>query len=359
MNQDPSTPHLVHSKPRKAVALLSGGLDSMLAARVVMDQGIELEAITFFTGFCTDALRHLSGLRDTPKHNRHDAIWVAEQLGIRHHIIDVVDEYKQVVLNPRHGYGSHLNPCLDCKVFMVRRAREWIAANGFDFIVTGEVVGQRPKSQTKRVLPVVATESGADDLLLRPLSAKLLLETLPERAGWVDRAALHAFSGRSRKPQIELARRLGLNQYTQPAGGCCVLTEAAYADKLRDLWAHRGKRDYEFDDIMLLNVGRHLRPRPHFKLIVSRDAAETQYLEGYRRAFVHLRVLSHPGPLTLIDGNATDDEDLILAARIAARFSQGRAAERVTLAVVRPGLPEEPLEVRPCAPEDISPNWYI
>ncbi|MGF1547869.1 MAG: tRNA (5-methylaminomethyl-2-thiouridylate)-methyltransferase [Thiotrichales bacterium] len=347
------------SGTRKAVALLSGGLDSMLAARIVQNQGIHVEAITFFTGFCTDALRQISGLRDTQKHNRHDAIWVAEQLGIRHHVIDVVDAYKDVVLNPRHGYGTHLNPCLDCKVFMVRKAHEWITAHGFDFIITGEVVGQRPKSQTKRVLPVVAAESGADDRLLRPLSARLLPETLPERAGWIDRAALHAFSGRSRRPQIELARQLGLHQYTQPAGGCCVLTEGAYADKLRDLWTHRGKRDYEFDDVMLLNVGRHLRPRPHFKLIISRDEAETQYLEGYRRVFPHLRTLSHPGPLTLIDGNCNDDEDLILAARIAARFSQGRNADWTDIAVIRPGHADLSLTVRPCAPDEIPQAWYI
>ncbi len=343
----------------KAVALLSGGLDSMLAAKIVMNQGVHVEGLTFFTGFCVDALRHVSGLRDAPRPNRHDATWVANQLGIRHHVADVVEDYKHVVINPRHGYGSHLNPCLDCKVFMVKRALEWMHARGFDFIVTGEVVGQRPKSQRKHTMPIVAAESGAQDRLLRPLSARLLPETLPEREGWVERAALYGFSGRSRKPQIALARQLGLAHYTQPAGGCCVLTDPAYSNKLADLWRHRSTRDYDFDDIMLLNVGRHLRPRPHFKLIVGRNEAENHYLEGYRRRFRHLRVVSHNGPLVLVDGEALDDEDLILAARLTGRFSQGRDAAEVEVSFIDPPRAETVLTVKPAAPDEIPAEWYL
>ncbi len=145
-------------------------------------------------------------IRTKPKRN--NALWVAEQLGIKLHIVDIVEEYKEVVFNPKHGYGANLNPCLDCKIFMVKKAYEWIQQKDFDFIITGEVIGQRPMSQRKATMPVVAHESGAEDLLLRPLCAKNLPATLPEREGWVDRERLFDFSGRSRKPQIALAEQL-------------------------------------------------------------------------------------------------------------------------------------------------------
>ena len=172
--------------PRKAVALISGGLDSMLAARLMRDQGIHVEGINFFTGFCVEGHTHAIRASKQNKPKRNNALWSAEQVGIKLHIVDVIDEYKDVVINPKHGYGAHLNPCLDCKGFMVGKAREWMEANGFDFIVTGEVIGQRPMSQRRDTLPVVARESGAFDRLLRPLCAKLLPETLPEREGWVS-----------------------------------------------------------------------------------------------------------------------------------------------------------------------------
>lgn len=346
---------------RKAVALISGGLDSMLAVRVIQDQGIHVEGINFFTGFCveghTHAIRRQDRERARPKRN--NALWVAEQLGIKLHIIDVIEEYKDVVLNPKHGYGSNMNPCLDCKGFMVRKAREWMEENGFDFIITGEVVGQRPMSQRRDTMPVVARESGANDRLLRPLSAQLLPPTLPEREGWVQREQLLAFNGRNRKPQIELASRYGLHDYAQPAGGCCFLTNEQYTAKIADLWTSRGRRDYEFDDIMLLKVGRHLRPRPHFKLIVGREEGENKFLEGYRKRFVSFRALSHTGPLALLDGTAQNDDDLRLAASLVARFGQGRDAEHVQMEIVDTDGATRLLDVRPLAQSDIPATWYI
>ncbi len=141
---------------RRAVALISGGLDSMLATRLVQQQGIEVEGINFFTGFCVEGHTHAIRKQDRTRQKRNNALWVAEQLGIRLHIVDIVEEYKNVVINPKHGYGANLNPCLDCKIFMVGKAQEWIEANGFDFIVTGEVIGQRPMSQRKFTMPVIA-----------------------------------------------------------------------------------------------------------------------------------------------------------------------------------------------------------
>ncbi|MDH3453239.1 MAG: tRNA (5-methylaminomethyl-2-thiouridylate)-methyltransferase [Gammaproteobacteria bacterium] len=342
---------------RKALALISGGLDSMLAAQVVREQGIHVEGINFFTGFCVEGHTHAIRKRDARKPKRNNALWVAERLGIKLHIIDIVEPYKDIVANPKHGYGANLNPCLDCKIFMIGKAAEWIAEHGFDFIVTGEVVGQRPKSQRKETMPLVARASGARDRLLRPLSARNLPATLAEREGWIDREALYGFSGRSRKPQMQLAARYGFSDYAQPAGGCCFLTDASYATKLQDLWDHRGSKRYELDDIMLLKVGRHLRPRPHFKMIVAREEGEVRFLEGYRKQFTHLRTVSHSGPLTLIEGE-TDDDDLALAAAIAARFSQGRDADTVEVSV-HSGERTTSLHVRPLGAEQVQLAWYV
>jgi len=350
---------MTETSQRKAVALVSGGLDSMLAVKLILEQGIHVEGINFFTGFCVEGHTHAIRKRDQKKGpKRNNALWVAEQLGIRLHIVEVVEEYKDVVLNPRHGYGANMNPCLDCKGFMVKKAHEWMLERGFDFIITGEVMGQRPKSQRKETLPVVAEESGAGDKLLRPLCAKLLAPTHPEREGWVDRERLLDFSGRSRKPQMALAARFGFDDYAQPAGGCCFLTDSQYAVKLADLWQARGEREYDLDDIMLLKVGRHLRPRANFKLIIGREEGENNFLEGYRSQFIHLRTLSHRGPLVLVDGKPGAD-DLTLAARLAARFSQGRDAEKVSVEIQQPGLEPQQLEVSPLSASDIPKGWYL
>ena len=342
----------------KAVALISGGLDSLLAARVVMEQGVHVEGINFYTGFCVEGHTHAIRKKDRDRPKRNNALWSAEQLGIKLHIVDIIDEYKDVVINPKHGYGSNLNPCLDCKIFMVNKAREWIEANGFDFIITGEVVGQRPMSQRKDTLPVIARDSGAGDRLVRPLCAQNLPATLAETEGWLDREKLYGFNGRSRKPQIALARQFGFEDFAQPAGGCCFLTDKQYSVKLADLWSTRGTREYDLDDIMLLKVGRHLRPRPHFKLIVGREEGENRFLEGYRKRFINIIPTSHSGPLVLLDGEAGAD-DIELAARLTARFSQGRDAQHVTVSVNRPAGETESLEVVPMPSEDIPDAWYV
>lgn len=343
---------------RKAVALISGGLDSMLAARVILDQGCYVEGLSFFTGFCVEG--HTHAIRQRP-HNpikRNNALWVAEQLGIKLQFIDVVEEYKHVVMHPKHGYGAHLNPCLDCKSFMVRKGYEWMRAHEFDFLITGEVIGQRPMSQRRGTMPVIARESGAGEFLLRPLCAKHLPPTRPEREGWIDRDRLYAFNGRSRKPQIALAAKYGLNEYAQPAGGCCFLTDKQYTARLRDLWRKRNSRDYALDDIMLLKVGRHLRPRPHFKLIIGREQGENNFLEGYRSQFTHLRTISHPGPLALVDGEV-DTDDLRLAAQLVARFSKGRLAQIVHVHIARRNQVSWTVEVTPLAPSEIPGHWYL
>jgi tRNA U34 2-thiouridine synthase MnmA/TrmU len=348
------------SKQIKAVALISGGLDSMLAARVIKEQGVHVEGLNFYTGFCVEGHTHAIRNKDRRRPKRNNALWVAEQLGIKLHIVDVIEEYKEVVINPKYGYGANLNPCLDCKIFMITKAREWIEKNGFDFIITGEVVGQRPMSQRRDTMPLIAKQSAADDLLLRPLCAKNLPITKPEQQGWVNRHDLFGINGRSRKQQMALAEHYGIKDYAQPSGGCCFLTDPNYTFKLKDLWAHRGQKTYELDDIMLLKVGRHLRPRPHFKMIISREEGETRFLQGYRSQFTHLTTVSHGGPLTLLVGDQQlSTEDLMLAARVTARFSQGRDAESVSVSITPHGEQTRTLSVTPMPTQSIPESWYL
>ena len=330
----------------------------MLAAKLLLEQGIHVEGINFYTGFCVEGHTHAIRKRDQKKPKRNNALWCAEQLGIKLHIIDIIEEYKDIVINPKHGYGANLNPCLDCKIFMVGKAKQWMEDNGFDFIITGEVIGQRPMSQRKDLLPVVVRESGADDRLLRPLCAKNLSPTLPEREGWVDRDKLMDFHGRNRKPQMALAKQFGFEDYASPAGGCCFLTDENYSRKLADLWQAQHEKRYELDDIMLLKVGRHIRPKPTYKLIVSREEGENKFLSGYRKNFTCIETRSCGGPLTLIDGDASD-EDLEIASRIVARFSQGKNADNVTVKITRVNGEETTLDVPPMPPSEIKQEWYI
>jgi hypothetical protein len=357
--RDFSNSKSVMSKQRKAVALISGGLDSMLAAKTVMEQGVHVEGINFFTGFCVEGHTHAIRGREKAKPKRNNALWVAEQLGIKLHIVDVIEEYKNVLINPKHGYGANMNPCLDCKIFMVNKAKQWINENDFDFIITGEVIGQRPMSQRKATMPIIAKQSGADDLLLRPLCAKNLPETLPEREGWIDREKLHDITGRSRKPQFAMAAEMGFNDFAQPAGGCCFLTDASYSAKLVDLWKARdGRKDYELDDIMLLKVGRHIRPEPHFKLIVAREEGEGRFMEGYKNEFISLRSITHTGPLVLIDGSPSA-EDLFLAAQITGRYGQGRDADQIEISVRQTDGTERNIQVKPLSADEIPQEWFV
>jgi len=342
----------------RALALISGGLDSLLATKVIQNQGVHVEGINFYTGFCVEGHTHAIRKKDRNRAKRNNALWVAEQLGIKLHIVDIIDEYKQIVFNPQYGYGANLNPCLDCKIFMVSKAREWIEQHNFDFVITGEVVGQRPKSQRKHTMPIVQHDSGIEDRLLRPLCARNLPETLAEREGWVDREKLHDFSGRSRKPQMALAAEFGLKDYAQPAGGCCFLTDRSYSVRLQDMWDARGERQYELDDIILLKVGRHIRPAPHFKVIISREEGEGNFMQGYRKLYPSLKTISHGGPFALLDGTPTK-EDIEFAARIIGRYGQGRHADEVALEYRTPDGEVSELRVSPLHPDDIPARWLI
>jgi len=346
-------------KQRKAVALISGGLDSMLAVRVIQDQGIHVEGINFFTGFCVEGHTHAIRKKHKDKQKRNNALWVAEQLGIKLHIVDVVDEYKNILLNPKHGYGKNVNPCLDCKTFMVKKAVEWMKDHDFDFIITGEVVGQRPMSQRRETMPIIAKDSGGDDLLLRPLSAQVLPATLPESEGWLDREKLYDFTGRGRKPQMALAAQFGFSDYAQPAGGCCMLTDENYAHKLQDMWANRPSRNYELDDIIMLKMGRHFRLAPHLKIIIGREEGENNFMQGYKNLFASIFPVSHLGALCLVDGEFRTDEDLQQTLALVARYSQGKDAPQVSLTLRQSDGSEQEYSVVPMAVDAIKKEWLI
>ena len=241
---------------------------------------------------------------------------------------------------------------------MIEKATQWMHENHFDFIITGEVIGQRPKSQKKSLMPIIAKRSGAHDRLVRPLSAKFLPPTLPEQQGWISREKMFDFSGRSRKPQIALADQYAFKDFSQPAGGCCFLTDEYYSRKLADLWQSQGERQYELDDIMLLKVGRHLRPKPHFKLIIGREKGENNFLHGYRKDYLSLLPLSHLGPIVLVDGEPTVD-DYPLIAQIMGRFSDCPIQTPFIAEIREKNGNLQQIQVNPLTPEEILPQWYI
>lgn len=344
--------------PIRALGLLSGGLDSTLAVKVLQEQGIVVECVNFHTGFCIQS--HTGSMRN-PKPGaappRHDALFAADKLGIRLHMVDIAEDYVRIVTNPKYGYGKNLNPCLDCKIFMVQKAMEMKHSMGFHFLFTGEVMGQRPMSQRRDTLPKIDRESGAAGWLLRPLTALRLPPTEPEKRGWVDRNRLLGFSGRSRKPQMALAAQLGVQDYPSPAGGCCFLTDENYARKLQDLWQYRGSKAYSMEDVLLLKAGRHVRPAVHYKLIIGRDESENHFLSGFVSGRILLRSLDLPGPLTLVEGSPSDEE-LTLACRLAARFGKGRDLSEVAMVVEREGR-QEVRRVTPMAGHEILQAWYV
>jgi hypothetical protein len=248
-------------------------------------------------------------------------------------LIDVVDDYLPIVLNPKHGYGAHMNPCQDCRAFMLSRAREFMVEIDADFIVTGEVVGQRPNSQKRHLLYQTERESGLRGRILRPLSAKLLRPTLAEERGCVDREALYAISGRGRKKQIELAAQFGISDFAQPAGGCCLLVEEAFSLRLEDFLEHNSPGALNAYQVGLLSVGRHLRLPDGTKIIVGRHEGENIYLDRVRQP-THWRLETVGGgsPVAILDGPLTP-EQIETAAAIVAGYSRSKRESTVKVDV--------------------------
>ena len=303
----------------RAVALLSGGLDSTLAVRLLIDQGVEVKALHFYTGFCiTETKRRLGQVRSDGQQYVNPALKAAAQLRVPIEIVDISDEYFNIVLNPKYGYGKNVNPCIDCRIFMLRKAKEIMEREGYQFVVTGEVLGQRPMSQTLPRLRLIEKEAGLERLILRPLSARLLKPTIPEEKGWVDREKLLGIRGRSRKVQIELAKKYGID-YEQPAGGCCYLTDENYAFRFLEAFNQEGT--ISRDDLILFAVGRHFRLPSGTKVIVARNEGEVNFLKGFAGRYSHAYRLDRPGTFALIKGSPAEEE-LQTIADIIARYSK-------------------------------------
>jgi tRNA U34 2-thiouridine synthase MnmA/TrmU len=326
----------------KAIALFSGGLDSSLAILTVMKQGIDVTAITFLNHFGCNIGDRSSCSKDP--------FSASIKFGFKVKLAHLSDKFMEIVKNPKFGYGKNMNPCMDCRILMLKEAMELMKMTGSDFLVTGEVLGQRPMSQRRDTFPVIDREAGVKGYVLRPLSAKLMKPTVPEERGIVNRELFYDFNGRSRKPQIALAREFGLTDYAAPAGGC-LLTDPIYSYRLKELF--EDCKDPDSQEINLLRIGRHFRISPGSKIIVGRNIEENRELkmianpENYR-----MTVEGYGSPITLITG-IPDDDTLNTAASLCARYSDARDLTSVKVTVSRKNKSFF-MNVRPADEETIS-----
>ena len=320
----------------KAIALLSGGLDSRLAVRLMLDQGIEVEAINFVTPFCTC----------TAQGCRSEARAAATEFGIPIKVVNNSEALLAAVKHPRFGYGRGLNPCLDCRILSFERAAERMEETGADFIVTGEVLGQRPMSQRRQAMEIIERESGLEGRVLRPLSAKHFPPTEPERRGVVDREKLLAIAGRSRREQMDLAEDMGINDYPCPAGGC-LLTDPGFAGRLRSLLDE--DPDPSMPQVTLLKVGRHFVSSDGQRIIVPRDDLENRRLWNLRQ---HVQVvLEAPdigGPQgAVMSVQAATESTIQEAADLVARYGQARDRCEVAVEVSAHAGPTRTISASP------------
>jgi tRNA U34 2-thiouridine synthase MnmA/TrmU len=293
----------------KALCVFSGGLDSMLAAQTIRAQGIDVLGLFF----------------ETPFFSSHRAKISAKAIDLPLKIVDLTLPHLEVVRHPAHGYGGNMNPCIDCHALMLRKAGQMLEEEGASFIITGEVLGQRPMSQNLKALSMVAVQSGFPRLILRPLSSRLLQTTFPEEKGWVRRDLLLNFSGRSRKPQMELARKLNITDYPSPAGGC-LLTDPVFSRRLKDLFS--SEPNFEIREIELMKVGRHFRLGPHARLVVGRNKPENEIIASLAKPEdLLLMTPSVPGPTVLALGVLTPELEN-LAVRITASYSDTKEGEQ-------------------------------
>jgi len=336
----------------RAIGLFSGGLDSSLAICMMRDQGIEVTALHLRTGFSYVERNRVAGRAETG--GLSDIERSAARLGVPLEVIDVSEEFLPVVLRPRYGYGSGMNPCVDCRIFLLRAAKALMEEREVHFVFTGEVVGQRPKSQMRPTLRTVERDSGLRGYLLRPLSAKLLDPTVPELEGWVNRDGLLDINGRGRKRQIALAAEYGITEYAQPSGGCCYLIDQSYSRRLREYLSYEGADALTVPHAQLLAIGRHFRLPSGARLVLGRHERENTYLERSGLEGPRFTTPDHPGPTGLLVGSCASGEDLALAAQATAAYSDGRneLSVRVEICHAEPDRASgETLTVRPAAKE--------
>lgn len=320
----------------KAVALFSGGLDSILACALMLEQNISIIALNFLNPF-----------HHAPKKGeRYLPLKMAQQLGIPLKIIPLRQDYISIIKNARYGYGAGMNPCIDCRIFTFALARSFMEQIGADFVISGEVLGERPMSQHRQAMDLITRKSGLSGRLLRPLSARLLDPTIPELSGMVNREKLLAIQGRSRKPQIALARKFGIKEYPNPAGGC-LLTDKTFARRLREALNHN---EDSIRELKLLRIGRHFRLESGKKVIVGRNEHENKIIANLATpADVVLQPVEIAGP-TVILLKPDREQDLLTAARLCARYSDAKNQTGVKIdcrgqiLMVAP-LPEEKIRI--------------
>lgn len=304
---------------KKAVALFSGGLDSMLAIRLMLEQGIDVQALNFLTVFCTC----------TSKGCMHQATKAAKQLKVPLKVMNITEEYMEIVKKPRYGRGKNMNPCIDCRVFTFSKARDFMKEIGASFVITGEVLGERPMSQRRNAMEIIERESGLEGLIVRPLSAKLFEPTAPEKKGIIDRDRLLDIQGRQRNRQFDLAKELGINDYPCPAGGC-LLTDRGFSNRLKDLFKYTP--DYDISDLHLLKVGRQFRISDAAKLFVGRNEQENKLLATFSRPGDYIfDVVDIPSPIALLRG-AISKKDIDLTSSIITRYSDADSAAADSIA---------------------------
>ena len=322
----------------KGLGLFSGGLDSILAAKVMMAQGVEVTGVTYTTPFFSPEKARAA----------------AKRIGLYLMEVDITKEHLDMLKSPRYGYGKNMNPCIDCHTLMLKIAGRIMEDRKADFIFTGEVLGQRPMSQTRQSLYVVAKNSGYQAYILRPLSALLLPETRPEIEGKVDRQRLLAIKGKGRKDQIAMARRYGIDHYPAPAGGC-LLTDPMFSKRLRDLFRH--SLDFEIRDIELLKYGRHFRINGFSKAIVGRNSFENEALQRLSdEDDIVIHIAQFPGPTTMVP-HGGDDITIHSAASLCALYSDAPKNEEVT-ALCRKGNSISHIRTKAALRDDIG-CWSI
>lgn len=308
---------------RKAVALYSGGLDSTLAIKLIQQQGIEVIALHFYTGFCiTETKRRRGEKKEDGSHYMNPALKYAAKYGFPLEIIDISEGYFDVIQNPKYGYGSNINPCIDCRAYMYKHAKKYMEEIGADFIISGEVLNQRPMSQHLKAMKIIEKEAGVEGIVLKPLSAKLLPPTIPEIKGWVDREKLEGIVGRSRKRQLELAKKFGIDEYEQPAGGCCYLTDENFARKYKEVIFVENTISRE--ELHLLTIGRHFRLPTKTKVIVTRNEGEGNFIKGISKNYWFAEPIGK-GAVAIarpLNGELISEEDKKYIADLIARYSK-------------------------------------
>lgn len=320
-------------KEKRCLALFSGGLDSLLSIKVLKNAGIEVIGINFDTGFFFGAYEEKEGVK------KYKAP-VPPGYDIR--VVDISGEFFEMLRQPKHGFGRHMNPCIDCKIFMLKKAKALLGEYDAGFVVTGEVLGQRPMTQNIRSMKIIEAESGLTGYLLRPLCAKNLEMTEPEKLGWVDREKLFGIQGRTRTTQLGLAKEWGLEPYVKPPAGGCILTEEVYSRRLLDHLKHKGEMSR--NEMKLLKVGRHFR-NGSYKFIVGRKESENKELAGLSKGAYVFETLDVPGPTAVtFDGVSEDAKQFI--ASVTAGYSDAKDREYAEVRAAKDGR-EETIKVRP------------